>query len=374
MQREGQSTDHADAQEDTELKTISCPNCNETVPTTLYCLKCGFPLFNLQGKQGEENPGSTVTNDFFDVDPLKKIQDDLPSNPVEIEPSTPDPQERGRMGPEIEHIDEMDESDEKGHLEEQEQEEIVMAEYQPLEGQDLDLSRPEEMPEAGNDLNPGDEPIADAFVHAPRREEHESHEEQGVVELLGSNDLDPEFEADPRVADLTKELINSITLQLWSIDLLLEGGIDDGHFGGKFKSYKDRFERCMASRNEMLEEARDLEAFEKKVKEAKVQLGELEVRSALGDLHEGEYEAMAPALKWMMVNYEGQIAERNARISMLMDLSRLMPAEKIADLKDKVMMTREAIEGSEVSASVSSETVSEIKASLDEILSFLDDR
>lgn len=372
MQREGQSTDHADAQEDTELKTISCPNCNETVPTTLYCLKCGFPLFNLQGKQGEENPGSTVTNDFFDVDPLKKIQDDLPSNPVEIEPSTPDPQERGRMGPEIEHIDEMDEIDERGRFEEQEQEEIVMAEYQPLESQDL--SRPEEMPEAGNDLNPGDEPIADAFVHAPRREEHESHEEQGVVELLGSNDLDPEFEADPRVADLTKELINSITLQLWSIDLLLEGGIDDGHFGGKFKSYKDRFERCMASRNEMLEEARDLEAFEKKVKEAKVQLGELEVRKALGDLHEGEYEVMAPALKWMMVNYEGQIAERNARISMLMDLSRLMPAEKIADLKDKVMMTREAIEGSEVSASVSSETVSEIKTSLDEILSFLDDR
>jgi len=35
-------------------------------------------------------------------------------------------------------------------------------------------------------------------------------------------------------------------------------------------------------------------------------------------------------------------------------------------------MTREAIEGSEVSASVSSETVSEIKASLEEILSFLD--
>jgi hypothetical protein len=55
-----------------------------------------------------------------------------------------------------------------------------------------------------------------------------------------------------------------------------------------------------------------------------------------------------------------------------MDLSRLMPAEKIADLKDKVMMTREAIEGSEASASVSSKTVSEIKASLDEILSFLD--
>jgi len=370
MQREGQRTDHADAQEDTELKTISCPNCNDTVPMTLYCLKCGFPLFNLQGKQGEENPGSTVTNDFFDVDPLKKIQDDLPLNPEEIEPSTPDPQERGRMGPEIEHIDEMEDSDEKGHIEEQE--EIVMAEYQQLESQDLDLSRPEEMPEAGNDLNPGDEPIADAFAHTPRREENESHEEQGVVELLESNDIDPEFEVDPRVADLTKELINSIYLQIWSIDLLLEGGIDEGHFRGKFKSYKDRFERCMASRNEMLEETRDLEAFEKKGKEAKVQLGELEVRRALGDLNEGEYEAMAPALKWMMVNYEGQIAERNARISMLMDLSRLMPAEKIADLKDKVMMTREAIEGGEVSARVSSETVSEIKASLDEILSFLD--
>ena len=56
---------------------------------------------------------------------------------------------------------------------------------------------------------------------------------------------------DPKVTDLTKELINSISLQLWSINLLLDGGIDEGHFGGKFKSYKDRFERCMASRNEI---------------------------------------------------------------------------------------------------------------------------
>ena len=373
MQREGQSADHADAQEDTELKTISCPNCNETVPTTLYCLKCGFPLFNLLAKQSEDEH-STVTDEFFDVDPLKKIQEDAPLIPGETEPSTPDPLDRNRIGQEIELVGKKDETAEQGDFEEPEQEETIMEEYESMENQDLDLSRREEMSEHGMGFNPKDESIADAFEHTSHYEKDESREDPVVVELLQSNDIAPESDVDPKVTDLTKELINSISLQLWSINLLLDGGIDEGHFGGKFKSYKDRFERCMASRNEMLEEARDLEAFEKKVKEAKVQLGELEVRRALGDLNEGEYDAMAPALKWMMVHYEGQIAERNARISILTDLPRLMPAEKIADLKDKAMMTREAIEGSEVSARVSSETASEIKTSLEEIFSFLDDR
>ncbi len=373
MQREGQSTDHAAAQEDTELKTVSCPNCNETVPTTLYCLKCGFPLFNLQGKQSEDEH-STVTNEFFDVDPLKKIQDDAPLIYEETEPSTPDPLDRNRIGQEIELVEIKDETDEQGEFEEPEQEEIVLAEHEAMENQDSDLSRREEMSELGRGFNPEDESVRDAFEHTSHYDEDESREDPEVVELLESDDIAPESDIDPKVTDLTKELINSISLQLWSINLLLDGGIDEGHFGGKFKSYKDRFERCISSRNEMLEEARDLEAFEKKVKEAKVQLGELEVRMALGDLHEGEYEAMAPALKWMMVHYDGQIAERNARISMLMDLPRLMPSEKIADLKDKVMMTREVFEGGEVSARVSPETITEIKASLEEILSFLDNR
>jgi hypothetical protein len=371
MQREDQSADHADAQEVTELKSVSCPNCNETVPTTLYCLKCGFPLFNVLGKQGEDEH-SKVTVEFFDVDPLKKIQDDALLIPREVEPSTPDALDHNRMGQGVELAGKEDETDEQGDFGEPEREEIVMAEYESMENQDLDLSRREERSEREMDYSPKGESIADAFEHSSHYEEDESREDPGVVELLESNDIDPESDVDPRITDLTKELVNSMSLQLWSINLLLDGGIDEGHFGGKFKSYKDRFDGCIASRNEMLGEAGDLEAFQKKVKEAKVQLGELEVRRALGDLNEGEYEAMAPALKWMMVHYEGQIVERNARISVLMDLQRLMPAEKIAELKDKVMMTRESLEGSEVSASVSSETVSEIDTSLEEILSFLD--
>jgi len=29
-------------------EVIHCPNCQEDVPKTLYCLNCGYPLYKLQ--------------------------------------------------------------------------------------------------------------------------------------------------------------------------------------------------------------------------------------------------------------------------------------------------------------------------------------
>jgi len=31
--------------ENFEATMVPCPNCKETVPTSLYCLKCGYPLY-----------------------------------------------------------------------------------------------------------------------------------------------------------------------------------------------------------------------------------------------------------------------------------------------------------------------------------------
>ena len=55
-----------------------------------------------------------------------------------------------------------------------------------------------------------------------------------------------------RVQGLTKDLMNSISLKLWSIDLLREGTIDEEHFNRLFEGYQARSVQCMGRRKLML--------------------------------------------------------------------------------------------------------------------------
>jgi len=370
MKSEGQSTDHEALQEDIRGKTTSCPHCKGTVPTTLYCLKCGFPLFNLKGDQ--EMNKSTGDNEFFDLVPLKDIQDDasLQSGEDAHPPLTPFDGHEMREG--VELVLKIDESYRQLDLNEAELEESVVAGDHESMNEDVDLPSLRKF-DAGSDMALGDERMSGALEPASDPEDYEeSCEESDVAVPLENRDVESEYEMDPKITDLTKELMNSISLQLWSMNLLREGGVDEGHFSRIFQGYKDRFERCVAHRNEMLQEARDMAPLEKKINEAKVQLGELEVRRSLGDLHEGEYDAMAPALRWTIDHHEDQVANRKGEIALLTNLHQLMPAEYIVETKEMAEMTHEAMEGSGLE-DVGPKTVSRIRASLKEILAFLID-
>lgn len=81
---------------------------------------------------------------------------------------------------------------------------------------------------------------------------------------------------------------------------------------------------------------------------------------------------MAPALRWTIDHHEDQIANRKEEIALLTDLHQLMPAEYIAETKETAETTHEAMEGSGLE-DVGPETVSRIRASLEEILAFLVD-
>lgn len=370
MQSKGQSTDHETLQENIRGKTTSCPHCKGTVPKTLYCLKCGFPLFNLKGDQ--EMNESEGDNEFFDLVPLKDIQDDasLQSGEAAHPPLTPVDGNEMREG--IELALKIDEPDVQPDLNEAEPEESVVAGDESV-NEDFDLLRLGKKFDAGGDMARGDEQVRDALGLASHPEDYEeSCEDSDVAVPFENRDVKSEYEMDPEITDLTKELMNSISLQLWSMNLLREGGVDEDHFSRIFQGYKDRFERCVAHWNEMLQEARDMEPLEKKINEAKVQLGELEVRRSLGDLHEGEYEAMEPALRWTIDHHEDQIANRKGEIALLTDLHKLMPAEYIAETKEMAEMIHKAIEGSGLE-DVGPKTVSRIYASLEEILAFLVD-
>lgn len=371
MKIEGQSTDHEALHVNIRGKTTSCPHCKGTVPTTLYCLKCGFPLFNRKGDQ--EMNKSTVGNEFFDLVPLKDIQDDasLQSGEAAHPPLTPVDSNEMREG--IELALKIDEPDVQPDLNEAEPEESVVAGDHESMVEDVDLPSLGKKFDAGGDMARGDEQMRDALGLASHPEDYEESCEDSDVAAPFENRYDKsECEMDTEITDLTKELMNSISLQLWSMNLLREGGVDEGHFSRIFQGYKDRFERCVAHRNEMLQEARDMAPLEKKINEAKVQLGELEVRRSLGDLHEGEYDAMAPALRWTIDHHEDQVANRKGEIALLTNLHQLMPAEYIVETKEMAEMTHEAMEGSGLE-DVGPKTVSRIRASLKEILAFLID-
>jgi hypothetical protein len=371
MQREGQSTEHDVLQEDIERKTICCPNCEDTVPATLYCLKCGHPLFNLLGEK--EEALSEGAKEFFSLDPLKGIQDEASQVSDETADSNLVLPDTNGMRSGVELDLEPGGTDEESDLNEATFGESVVPGDSVSENGEL--SRPEKMLEAGEEMFVEGEQMTGILEPAPHQIENEGSRNESVADILvEGKDWESEHGADPKIAELAKELMNSISLQLWSVNLLREEGVDEDHFGRIFQGYQARFERCMAQRNEMLEEARDTATFEKKANEAKVELGELEVRRSLGDLSEGEYEAMTPALRWIVDHNEDLIAGRKAEIALLEDLDQLMPADKIAKMRKMAETANEALESLNDSENIGYKTVSKIRASLEDIMAYLEDR
>ena len=236
-------------QEDFQETMVSCPNCKETVPTSLYCLKCGFPLYMFR-KEGD----------------------------------------------------------------------VVDVSTQPDEG------------------------------------------------ALG------------RVQELTKNLMNSISLKLWSVDLLKEGTVDEEHFNRLFDEYQARSVRCMGQRKmllarysrELAAKARGLEPIGRALKEVRVNLRELEMRRSISDLLEGEYEAKGPAFRWEIQYYEGEIARRKGEMTFLEDVTKAIPAEEIARMKDKVKEAKGSMETMLRESVVGPETATRVKVSLEETRAFLE--
>jgi hypothetical protein len=183
-----------------------------------------------------------------------------------------------------------------------------------------------------------------------------------------------------RVQGLTKDLMNSISLKLWSIDLLREGTIDEEHFNRLFEGYQARSVQCMGRRKLMLArcardsaaKARDLEPIERALKEARVNLGELEMRQSIRDLHEGEYEAKAPAFRWQIRYYEEEISRRKGEMTFLENLTRVIPEEEIANMKGFVGKAHGMMGDLLGAGKIGPETATRVKTSLEETKAFLE--
>jgi ribosomal protein L28 len=304
--------------------TVTCPNCRMKSPNAMYCLNCGYPLFTDESDQEPEK------------EELAKEE------PVKEAAKPPQPERRPDFN--LEEV----------------KEEIKKWTITPVK------SKAEERP-------------PDRLVRVDKIPKRVSKPTNGIKPRPVEPNHQPvkrELEAVPGV-DIIKavmeELMKSISLELWLVDLLKEGKIDERNFLRRFEVYEARSRQCMNRRNEILTHARDLDALERALNDARVGLQELEMRKSLGDVKRGEYEVKAPALKWDIDNYEEELAQRRREIANLENVTWLVPQEEFTRMKrvaDECLRSMDALAKSN---GVSSRIATMVKDTLSSTLSYLDE-
>ena len=280
-----------------EVETVTCSRCKSEVPSSIYCVACGCPL-EIEAAEDAEGSGEIR----FNLEPLTEMQGETESQNKGESTGLHSVEEGGTV---------------KG----------LQFALEPMEKESLTLTH---VFNTIKDQLPKDaiEALDTGFHVGP-----EPPREAPSAEA--TNDIDPVID------ELATELLNSVYMELWSVGLLRKDETDENQFLKVFEGYRDRFERCIGIRDHLLDQIRDLGAHEAKVRETRIELDKLDVRKSLGDLHEGEYQAMAPALRWTIDHYEGETERRQNRIALLEDLIHLMPTEKV---REAAVMAEEAVE------------------------------
>jgi len=191
------------------------------------------------------------------------------------------------------------------------------------------------------------------------------------IELFDDIEIESLDYVDPSIIELATDMMNAVFLELWSIDLLLEGEIQGEHFTKVFETYRGRFDECISQRDYMLNKVQDIESKEQKIKEATVELAELEIRKTLNDLKEGEYDSLTPALEWKIQYFEKDVENRKGTINLLNNLTNLMPDYRILEMKVKAENTKRTLNDMDISQTIGVRTAEKVKSSLDDILSYL---
>ena len=356
----------------TELQTevVLCPNCREEVPKTLYCLNCGYPLYKMDldlPRHEEEDVRVEVELEPFSIEPLTRLTESAEvalnieevamvpaieeNKESEAEPKLEAAEEITELvePPTPEVTDEVVEPEEPEPLEEAEEEMIEpLMEVTELASEDVIEEEVVEIPEAV------EEPIIESIVEEPVAEP------------------EPAFEPEPVIREVMENLAKNISTKIKLVNLLREGGVKTETFNRLFESYVARGELLMNSRNEMLERVRfDIESMERALNEAKIGLEELKIRKAIGDASEEEYRAKSPGFEWDIKQYEDEVARKRAEIRYLEDLTQVMNAEEIEELKLTGENNCEAVDGLSDAGKIGAEMATRVKVALEEALAYL---
>jgi hypothetical protein len=384
----------------TELQTevVLCPNCREEVPKTLYCLNCGYPLYkmNLDSPKHEEDVRVEVESEPFSLESLTKLAESAETTTDKEEITVAPAIEETEAELEYDDIEEPVETvepllpevtEEKVEFEEletfEDEEEVIEPEDEIIEPTteivevtdeevadeetvSMEVEEVTEAPEATEEITDDItfvEPIAEVMVDTVYKPEVQPIFETVVVPL---------FEPEPVIKEVMENLAKNISTKIKLVNLLREGGVKTETFNRLFESYVARGELLMNSRNEMLERVRfDIESMERALNEAKIGLEELKIRKAIGDASEEEYRAKSPGFEWDIKQYEDEVARKRAEIKYLEDLTQVMNAEEIEELKLTGESSCEAVDGLSDAGKISSETATRVKVALEEDLAYL---
>jgi len=296
---------------ETREELIICPKCHKEGPDSMYCLNCGYPLY--QEKAGESEPkktddvGAGVASETVGAEQLSEIV-------TETE----------------EHRASKEDADE------------------------IETEKPENI-ESPEVMEAQDELVEEPFT-------------KRVVKLASTSEPDSIALA----REVMENLIKNISLKLWLVNLLQQGKVREEQFNRLFDGYSNRFKLSMNRRKEMLKRARDLEPIVKALNEASVNLSELEMKKTIGDISDEEYQVKAPAFKWDISKHEKEISVRKREIEFLVDLTLTTSTEKISRMKEMTENCYGVMESLEKSCDISSETATKVKMSLEEILTCLE--
>jgi len=309
---------------DSGVRIVECPNCKDLVPLSIYCLKCGYPMFELMKKY---NSAEDAEGDEAGSGEKKDGNEEFRIEPEDLAPQVEGTEAESKP----EEVSEAMDVDNQGSIDPIDP---IEEEPEDVDATDRVIAKPPE----------------------PRPEEGEKG-----------------FEADEALQSLMRNLANSINMKLWSVGQLLEGRISEQNFERLHEGYDSRWRQLMDLRNERLAQARDLNSLEEGLERAYINLGELEVRKTLNDLFNGEYESKAPAYEWEISHFERQLEERRGEIAFLERLSNVVTPEELKRLTDMAKMYLEEMKGSEGLRELIDGTYSRLKASMEEIVAFLDE-
>ncbi len=349
------------------LKVVECPKCKNMVPYSMYCTCCEYPLHTIEdGVDGVEDERLDAIEDgvdgiedgSVDFEEIIKVDTRLDVKNAEQHPSESSIQ--------FENVDEdFDKADSRSNFEFESEilpEPQITGKLDREERGELDDSYDEEEDES---VGIPEVMWSDIFSDEPTAADSVSDDEEGPTS---------EFSPNQSILELNRDIISCISLKLWSVNLLLEGKIDEAQFNELYEGYCTRYQLCMDRRKALLEQPQDIETFERLLNQARVGLEELEKRKSLDDLFYGEYEAKAPAYIWDIQHYVDRAYARSVEIACLKDLTKVISADEVAGMKEMTEKLLFDLDNLEFTEDVSDETLARVRCSLEEIIAFIEEK
>jgi len=367
----------------TELQTevMLCPNCREEVPKTLYCLNCGYPLYKVAMQSVKEDVDDVSIEVAPEVEAESLAESEAqPETAVEelletVEEESPalieetEEEIDGEVEAEIEETEVMEVVEEE-LLEEVQADEDAEEALEPLQEEALEETQPIEVDAEEAELE--EEIVVEPLVAEVPEVDSDIFDEIEEIEDAVP-EIDYSFEPDPVIKEVMVNLAKNISLKVRLVDLLNKGEVKEETFNRLFESYAARGERLMNSRIETMERIRfDLEVMEKSLSEANVGMEELEIKRAIGDVSQEEYDAKAPAFQWDIGKYKDEARRKKGELAYLTDLTRVIPAAEIAQLKETAKSCQACIDRMVDTHVASPQNVARIRVSLDDVLAYLE--